>query len=306
MTGPDGELSELPAEIVLVSSYAEMRQRPNFHPRIEGHDLKFKRILGEYALAEVLACGLGICQQAHRHGFLIELADSRETNIGNVCASRYFGKEIVTGGLKAYRAVRNRQTTLELYRALLDRHTEFEQALDQYDAAVSWAYRYDSSLHAANVVPSSVPDALYRMAVNGKRSVVRSIELSDEEWRDLKATNPAASRYAQEHMGELDGLGVFEPELATAPRKLAAILKRIASAKQCEETDFAVVAKMVKDAGEIPVLLERVARFVSEARAFYTDRNVELLEHLAFGGNERARMRKLVWNHEKADIKVRR
>jgi hypothetical protein len=83
-------------ELVSVETWQELEGRTGFVPRLETSEHKLRSIIGSYQLAAEIQCGLAGCNQRHAKGYIVATATGFETNVGNLCAKRYFGIEFET------------------------------------------------------------------------------------------------------------------------------------------------------------------------------------------------------------------
>jgi len=80
-------------ELVRVSAWEDIAQRPGFTAPLDPAAHKLKGIIGQYALANDVPCGLSSCRTMHRHGYLVVTQSGHETNLGKDCGKRYFDVE---------------------------------------------------------------------------------------------------------------------------------------------------------------------------------------------------------------------
>jgi hypothetical protein len=83
-------------ELVRVSSWDDITQRPGFTAPLDPLQHKLKGIIGQYSFASDIPCGLSTCRTMHKNGYLVVTQSGHETNLGKDCGKNYFGVDFET------------------------------------------------------------------------------------------------------------------------------------------------------------------------------------------------------------------
>lgn len=75
--------------LVRIETWEDVLTRPGFKTDVDPRAVSLKSIIGSYAFATFLPCGLSSCHTPHGRGYLVLTSDGHETNIGKDCGKKY-------------------------------------------------------------------------------------------------------------------------------------------------------------------------------------------------------------------------
>lgn len=90
-------------------------------------------IVGQYKFKDFVKCGISICRQGHKEGYLALLKNNHEILVGNRCGKNYFGVEF-----DSFRKTINMQITeAERYERLERTFKELDSMISEYEIAIN-------------------------------------------------------------------------------------------------------------------------------------------------------------------------
>jgi hypothetical protein len=248
-------------------------------PEIDPAQTPLKRIVDYYYLRPFeIKCAL--CGASHMDGCIVELENGRLTNIGHICG-KHFGERFAEEKRKFNESRRKPELIKKMIEAstrLSSMHFELQEL----------KHRAGAMARRAQNLTKLFPDLhkeLFRRAVNNQYGVSVSVELSEEELDDAKASNPhkirADLRFREEGKGALRGhkLPAIDWSFREGVRSLFIEAEKFVnlSPRSMSMQDLTKWANWSED------LDEAIARLVSannEAEEFFTRENFQLFQFL--------------------------
>lgn len=197
-----------------ITSTADITSRPRYTDDVIPERNPFKRIIKPYYLHVPMQCGIGSCKTWHNDGFLVELENGDETNIGHVCGGKYFGTRFLDG-VESY----TREKLLPELRLRLGlEKPKINAALPQLR---TWCELESQVLGKQRRnfrrIFQTLSKELSRRASRGDVAVTTHRERSNEEIERLGALNPNVPRerfrYEEVRVAELQGIRTFDHNL---------------------------------------------------------------------------------------------
>lgn len=205
--------------LVRVASWAEMYERVGFQQYADPDRIQLKEIIGWYSMDTTGPCALTNCSTPHLRGYIVDLGEGRETNIGNICGFTHFG--VVFKQLKdAFQLERNAQQFREDITA---RQHEVPSLLSRLKHLRNGDYQADDCYRRMNkqmmhLLDEQTSRALKRRAQRKDNRIVRSVALTADD----KATRMFGrdAEYREEVIGIVNGIQATNDYARLSPRKL--------------------------------------------------------------------------------------
>lgn len=209
----------LDKELVRVSAWEDIEQRPGFTAPLDPASHELKGIIGQYALANDVPCGLSSCRTMHRHGYLVVTKSGHETNLGKDCGKRYFDVEFEALRNAFDRDVRAKEQRERLF-SLQFQIDSWRARIAELRSGPSGADNVWHSLRAfreaGRGVPTSVVHRLRTMLKTGSTQLMAEREATAQETAQAEAAQGRRiprPHYVAEPVGDLRGLHALQDEL---------------------------------------------------------------------------------------------
>lgn len=166
----------------VITDWEEICTRPKFEQKIDHEQIKLKEVIRPYHIMPQQPCGLKECGTSHNHGFLIEMDDGSETNIGHLCARKYYDLEFKFAN-RSYKIRRNAKQYREdliSTKFRLDLIRKQVQELKYGDHNGEWCYD-NMRKQMLRLLPSSISESLTIRAKRGNGIVSKDVSLTEDE-----------------------------------------------------------------------------------------------------------------------------
>lgn len=206
--------------LVTVGSWAEMYERVGFQQYADPERVTLKNVIGWYSLPTLGPCALTSCRTKHLRGYIVDLGDGRETNIGNICGHKHFGL-VFKRAKEAFHTELNAQRFREQIGA---KQHEVPALLTRLSQLRAGDYQADDCYRKMNRQMSQLFDeqtsrALKRKAGRGDNRIVRSVALTADE-KEMGLGFTAEQQYREELVGTVNGIQAANTYARLSPRKL--------------------------------------------------------------------------------------
>lgn len=206
-------------ELVRVSSWEDIADRPGFTSPLDPTAHRLKGIIGQYALANDVPCGLSSCRTMHRHGYLVVTQSGHETNLGKDCGKRYFDVEFEAMRNVFDRDVRAKEQRERLF-SLKFQMDEWRSRIASLRAGSRGADNIWRNLRAFRETGRGIPAMLVQrirtMLKTGSTQLVVEREATAEETSLAEAAQQRRlprPYYVSETIGELSGLHSLQDDM---------------------------------------------------------------------------------------------
>ncbi len=272
-------------EIVVVKTWAEIQGRPGFDGNLDPAQHELKVIIGRYAFADYVPCGLSNCHTMHGRGYIVVTKDGHETNIGKDCGKTYFGVDFETLSA-AFERDLEEKTNRERIFAFLGRIDAVESRikdLRNQEYGADWIYKTSLPLiEGGKDVPNAVLKRVVQMVKSRNPVLTVEYEADEEEIKQREAQSGRSIErplVLSRPIGRLAGLEALYPE--NNLRQLLVIdlseaLKDL-EALNIDTLDFKSLRRWSRWIGEVDGKLEQAAAAIGKGRELLTATNLEPL-----------------------------
>lgn len=273
-------------------SPADITSRSKYQAVVDPAANPFKRIIRHYWLRIPIQCSIKSCRQAHNQGFLVELLNGDETNIGHVCGRKYFG-ESFSKDLENYQREillpelrRKVVLSKEHVRLLLPR---VRQLCKEEETGTGKQKR-----NFRRLFPHLSKLLSLRLA-RGQATVTRPRKRSAQEVEQLAAMSPGTPRaqfeFEEVLVGQIRGLQSFDVSLHELLHKellgrMEALLNDDVSALSLDQ--LLNTELWLRTVDEMVVRAERI---LLDTTDFFSQANVEILRQLDMPDDEKRRLK---------------
>lgn len=169
-----------------VANWEEITDRIGFMPNLDPAKHELASIIGRYAFATEIHCGLSNCHQGHKKGYLVATKDGRETNIGKDCGKTYFGVEFVDLARTFDRDIEERDYRDALWKFRFKEDQCLARLAELRADGADWVYKGAQALSSINKgCPTPVVREIDKMVKRRDGHVVHEREATREE-RDME------------------------------------------------------------------------------------------------------------------------
>lgn len=201
-----------------IESWDDVLARPGFKTDVDPKTVMLKGIIGSYAFATFLPCGLSSCHTLHGRGYLVVTSDGHETNIGKDCGKKYFSvdfERMVKVFDRDLRAQEQRQALVAFQHQIPAIKARI-QALKVGETGANRIHRNLSALtDARRGLPVAVLQLIARLTKQRDGTLTTSRLATAEEVERLRAQGQrakAGETYVDEPAGQLEGLAALYDE----------------------------------------------------------------------------------------------
>lgn len=177
-------------EIIKVETWGDITDRPGFTGNLDPTAHTLHAIIGRYAFAEWVPCGLSNCHTPHGKGYIVVTKDGQETNIGRDCGKSYFGVDFETMSAKFDRDIAEKENRERLWSFFfrMDEVVALVRKLRDGDRGGDWVYRMSRPLLNANRdVPTAVVRRIGQMVKAREPMLTMEREATEREYQEMVA-----------------------------------------------------------------------------------------------------------------------
>lgn len=172
-------------ELVRVETWEDIQGRPGFTDNLDPSAHELSGIIGQYAFADKIHCGLSNCHTAHFRGYLVTTKSGLETNIGKNCGKNYFGIDFENMAVQFDRDMRDKEARERLwsFSFKLEELKIAIAALRDGERGADWLYRTSRQLvDPGKLVPSVVRRRISVMLKTGETVLTIEREATAQEY----------------------------------------------------------------------------------------------------------------------------
>lgn len=291
--------------LVFIESWDDVVTRPGYAKDIDPKTIKLQAIIGNYAFADYIPCGLSTCHQPHGKGYLVTTQDGRETNIGKDCGKTHFSVDFVQMRRTFDRdlnAMRRREHLWTLKHRLPSVTSELA-ALKAGPNGATWMHsQITQLLGKSGSLPRPITNAVNEaVRSNGALTTQRALTKEEREARAAAADvtglqqQTAIGQFVTEQIGQLEGYAAL-----TAENSLRAILVDrlepfIVALEQADIDSLPSkdLNALYRAGSDFDPLLERLRNAVAQGARLLRKANIEQLLHFATNTNEKRALQML-------------
>lgn len=269
-----------------LACWSEVIERPLYRSKHNPNDASLRSIIGYYELKEEVFCGLSGCRTNHKKGYLIELSDGLEINIGNKCGRKAFDVEFETL-TREFQTFREREdgkaTVYEAKKRIKGWSTELNDLLNDKRGAI-WANRNLKNILSKSVVGDRVARFLNEMIKRRSSLIEINHELTDKwEIDQQMAANPKMrydeAKWIRKAIGSLDAFEALFPENDLQKLFIIQVQQEIKDLQECDPAKVSLsrLKYLTKAANDMPHRLELCRTTLRTARKFLSHSNLNQL-----------------------------
>lgn len=268
-------------EIIRVVHWSDITERAGFSGDLDPAKHTLDSILGRYAFAEKVPCGLSNCHTPHNRGYIVATKEGRETNIGKDCGKTYFGVDFQTLSNKFDRDITEKENREKLWAFFFRSEDVFAQVsgLRSGEYGADWVYKQCASLQDIRSVPSKIVRRVNAMAKAQDPRITREREATEDEIARMEQVQGRRLRRPQiisEPLGELRGLEVLYAENNLRSMLIQDVSEKL---KELNETKidtltYEQLSKWSRWLGSLDSTLDRAENAIQSGRRFLTQKNL--------------------------------
>jgi hypothetical protein len=286
-----------------ILSPEDFNRRERYSNSVDPKSTKLIAVLAPYRFKDKVHCGLTSCRTPHNFGYLISTEDDRETNIGNDCGRKHFGKDFT---IQRNIEEKKRRRLLQL-ETLKNIYANKEQLVQRIGVVKSRPYGISWLMRSRKALQQEITSQFYfdlnSKARRGEASVSDTRERSEKEIKRLQDMNPGTKRdkwrYETSHAGTLVGLQGFAFDftnvfLVGLEQKLQTLLQ-----SDIDNLPGKALGTWVSWANGIENVFQQTEDALSDAIRFFQRQNFELFPYLTTDNKLKKKLETLAWDVEK-------
>ena len=202
-------------ELVRVESWDDIVGRPGFNGNLNPAEHLLSGIIGQYAFADRIRCGLSDCHTPHGRGYLVVTKSGVETNIGKDCGKNYFGVDFETMATQFDRDIRDKQARERLwdFTFKLDELKQRIKALRTGERGADWVYKNSRPLvESGKGVPGVVIRRIADLLRNGDNLLTTEREPTEREIDLARVQGGRPPRVIVEKVADIRGLEALQSQ----------------------------------------------------------------------------------------------
>lgn len=202
--------------LVSIESWEQVTERPGFVVDIDPKTVGLKTILGSYVLKLEVRCGLSTCHQPHQKGYLVQLIDGRETNIGNGCGKTHFSVDFEAMRVRFDKDVRQKEQRERLTTTLNQLASINARVSALIDESKGVQKRLQALTNLNKGVPKTIVDRMNQLVRARNGALIESHIATASERELMKAAGQRlpsdGPAYVENTFGNIEGLAALYPE----------------------------------------------------------------------------------------------
>ncbi|KQU81080.1 MULTISPECIES: hypothetical protein [unclassified Rhizobacter] len=202
-------------ELVRVESWDDIVGRPGFNGNLNPAEHVLSGIIGQYAFADRIRCGLSDCHRPHGRGYLVVTKSGVETNIGKDCGKNYFGVDFETMATQFDRDMRDKQARERLwdFTFKLDELKQRIKALRTGERGADWVYKNSRPLvESGKGVPGVVIRRIADLLRTGDSVLTTEREPTEREIDLARVQGSRPPRVIVEKVADIRGLEALQSQ----------------------------------------------------------------------------------------------
>ncbi|MCX2945125.1 hypothetical protein ORG37_18755 [Rahnella perminowiae] len=274
--------------VVEVNNWLDIQERPHFRSDLDPASVELKEIIGSYQFGEEVNCGLTVCHQPHKRGYLVMTKEGFETNIGKDCGKKYFSVDFVDMKVKFDKDIKISLQREVIKKAKL-RTEDLEKEVENLRKApkgADWIYERVGKLKNPNVVGASAANELKKMLKMRRKELLIPRIATEEEREEAIAMDPSLKAKLNGEPYFIDTVvgSVNYAEAMLKDNDLKEILIRdvTRTLKLIKECDLETIrtrdlANLAKDANTLDAKIAKAKDTVEIGRKFLSKENLSSL-----------------------------
>lgn len=310
--------------LIEITSYDELLARPFFRSEIDVSLVKLLRIIGWYKLKETIKCAKSDCHKNHNEGYLVELDNGLEANIGNCCGRKAFPE---FGRLKnefeSRKRISNYRERLVFFKSSLNSLYCRLSELKKRDNGASWlqerteAFRQGCPVELVQILRARAQrgeDEVYvarretdeEAALRSAMSHRTKDEDEDEDGEFARSGRTSRIEYVRELIGRVQGLDIWKKNIRVL---LVERIEQRANEFSTEDIYQLSEAKLriwVSWAEGVESSINEIEALLMEGSAFFQECNILLVLQLPISASTKVELSRVNWDAKKCRWNRRR
>jgi hypothetical protein len=236
-------------------------------------------IVGQYEMlptSDLRPCGIANCSRAHRHGFIVELADGCLSNVGRDCGRLKFGARW-NQLIKRYRAAKKTESLVQAVETLRRDARALLEMVVMVPNGLSFARE---RLGAFDALPNVLRDSLTRRAQSGADRIMRSREPTREEVDRAKFHGKKIPTRTEETIGVIRAIKAVAPNSRAdliADVRLPQRVRELSELVADSRAEADAISAKIRALNETQGLLRSA---IARTLEFFVPENYALFRHL--------------------------
>ena len=285
--------------LVRIESWDDIVTRPGFTIDIDPKSVKLQAIIGSYAFADYINCGLATCHQPHGKGYLVSTQDGRETNIGGVCGRTFFSvdfEQMRRTFDRDYAAMQRREHLWSLRHRLPNVIDEIASIKSGSHGATWMQLQIAQLIGTTGALPRSITKAVADAArSNGTLVGQRELTKAERETRSAATDITGLDRrgpieqFVSESVGQLDGYTALSSENSLRSilvQNLDPFIRALADA-DIDSLSNKELSALYRESSDFDALLDRLRSVVVSGRRLLRQENLKQLTYFAKNPSEK-------------------
>jgi len=287
-------------ELIRVENWADIEARPGFSRELDPKNHELAGIIGRYAFAERIRCGLTNCHTPHIRGYIVSTKDGHETNIGKDCGKNYFGVDFETLTRQFDQDITDKENRERLW-SLRFQSEEVKlqiRNLRTQPQGADWVFHTSRPLvEAGRAVPNEIVRRIVAMVRTRQNVVAIEREATEAEIEQMEAQRGRKlprPQYVEDAVGQIEGMEALFPE-NDLRQLLVVSLEQEMNAFENVDIDSASSATLShwnKWSGGVGSSLDRARTSIDFGRILLRTENLAPLVEFATDPEHKDRMRK--------------
>lgn len=205
-------------ELIRVENWADIEARPGFTRELDPANHELATIIGRYAFADKIRCGLSNCHTPHIRGYIVCTKDGLETNIGKDCGKNYFGVDFETLARQFDQDITDKEHRERLWSVRFRSEEIREQVRDLRARAhgADWVFRSTRPLvESGRLVPILIVRKLAALIKTRQDILTIEREATEDEIERLEGIagrRLPRPHYIEEQVARIDGMEALYAE----------------------------------------------------------------------------------------------
>jgi len=266
-------------ELVRVESWDDIVGRPGFNGNLDPAEHVLSGIIGQYAFADRIRCGLSDCHTPHGRGYLVVTKSGVETNIGKDCGKNYFGVDFETMATQFDRDMRDKQARERLwdFTFKLDELKQRIKALRTGERGADWVYKNSRPLvESGKGVPGVVIRRIAGLLKTGDNALTTEREPTEREIDLARVQGGRPPRVIVEKVADIRGLEALQSQNDLRQILVVDLEEGIKEFEplNVDKMNSAELSRWSKWVGSIEQKLDNASAAISSGQALLTPANL--------------------------------
>ena len=269
-------------ELVRVESWDDIVGRPGFNGNLNPAEHVLSGIIGQYAFADKIRCGLSDCRTPHSRGYLVVTKSGVETNIGKDCGKNYFGVDFETMATQFDRDMRDKQARERLwdFTFKLDELKQRIKALRAGERGADWVYKNSRPLvESGKGVPGVVIRRIADLLRTGDNALTTERKPTEREIDLARVQGARPPRVIVEKVADIRGLEALQSQNDLRQILVVDLEEGIKEFEvlNVDKMKSTELSRWSKWAGSIEQKLDSATAAISSGQALLTPTNLQPL-----------------------------